>query len=165
MTSTASRIGRFLRDTVLARRGSSRFSRIGMARFEATGNSPPAFSAVNHRAPAKVGPGVRILFAPPARLSHQCPTWLQAQEARLRRECALGRDQRTGRAGQEPARLWLAASTVNFAGHRRDRGAQAPSRAEAQIPSRAEAPDPSPTARASHRNLLPHVFFSNQGLL
>jgi hypothetical protein len=55
--------------------------------------------------PITGGPRVRIPLAPPVSLSHQCLSWLQAQRPGFRRECEPGRDQRTGRAGHEPARL------------------------------------------------------------
>src|SRR6266436_5903990 len=51
------------------------------------------------------GPRVRILFPPPASLSHQCLPCLPPQRPGFCRECEPGRDQRTGRAGPEPARL------------------------------------------------------------
>jgi len=51
------------------------------------------------------GPMVRILFPPAASLSHRGLRLQQAQKPGVRRECEPGRDQRTGRAGQESARL------------------------------------------------------------
>ena len=51
------------------------------------------------------GPAVRISFPPPASLSHQCLPCLPPQRPGFCRECEPGRDQRTGRAGPEPARL------------------------------------------------------------
>jgi hypothetical protein len=48
---------------------------------------------------------VRIHFPPPASLSHQCLPRLPPQRPGFCRECEPGRDQRTGRAGPEPARL------------------------------------------------------------
>src|SRR6202048_2662828 len=51
------------------------------------------------------GPMVRIRFPPSRILSHQCLPWLEAQRPGFCRECEPGRDQRTGRAGPEPARL------------------------------------------------------------
>src|SRR6266478_5476508 len=55
--------------------------------------------------PSGEGPTVRIRFAPPASLSHQCLPCLPPQRPGFCRECEPGRDQRTGRAGPEPARL------------------------------------------------------------
>jgi len=54
---------------------------------------------------AREGPRVRISFPPPASLSHQCLPCLPPQRPGFCRECEPGRDQRTGRAGPEPARL------------------------------------------------------------
>src|SRR6267378_3765312 len=51
------------------------------------------------------GPVVRILFPPPASLSHQCLPCLPPQRPGYCRECEPARDQRTGRACPEPARL------------------------------------------------------------
>jgi hypothetical protein len=51
------------------------------------------------------GPRVRILLPPARSLCHRCLRWLPAQRSGFRRECEPGRDQRTGRAGHEPARL------------------------------------------------------------
>jgi hypothetical protein len=51
------------------------------------------------------GPRVRIHFPPPASLSHQCLPCLPPERPGFCRECEPGRDQRTGRAGREPARL------------------------------------------------------------
>jgi hypothetical protein len=51
------------------------------------------------------GPMVRIRFPPPASPSHQCLPCLPPQRPGFCRECEPGRDQRTGRAGPEPARL------------------------------------------------------------
>jgi len=51
------------------------------------------------------GPLVRIRFPPPASLSHQCLPCLPPERPGFCRECEPGRDQRTGRAGPEPARL------------------------------------------------------------
>ena len=48
---------------------------------------------------------VRIHFPPPASLSHQCLPCLPPQRPGFCRECEPGRDQRTGRAGPEPALL------------------------------------------------------------
>src|SRR6266850_569502 len=48
---------------------------------------------------------VRIHFPPPASLSHQCLPCLPPERPGFCRECEPGRDQRTGRAGPEPARL------------------------------------------------------------
>src|SRR6266436_5680385 len=55
--------------------------------------------------PSREGPRVRISFPPPASLSHQCLPCLPPQRPGFCRECEPGRDQRTGRAGPEPARL------------------------------------------------------------
>src|SRR5882762_6024107 len=51
------------------------------------------------------GLAVRIRLPPPASLSHQCLPCLPPQRPGFCRECEPGRDQRTGRAGPEPARL------------------------------------------------------------
>ena len=48
---------------------------------------------------------VRGPLPPPVSLSYQYLPRLQAQRPGFRRECQPGRDQRTGRAGHEPARL------------------------------------------------------------
>jgi hypothetical protein len=58
-----------------------------------------------HPSSPKGGPRVRILFPPPASLSHQCLPRLPPQRPGFCREPEPGRDQRTGRAGPEPARL------------------------------------------------------------
>src|SRR6266850_6862178 len=47
----------------------------------------------------------RPLFLTRASLSHRCLRWQQAQTPGVRREFEPGRDQGTGRAGQESARL------------------------------------------------------------
>ena len=57
------------------------------------------------RASSTGGRAVRIRLPPPASLSHQCLPCLPPQRPGFCRECEPGRDQRTGRAGPEPARL------------------------------------------------------------
>src|SRR5438552_11651476 len=64
----------------------------------------PESSNENHRR-YPGGPGVRISLPPAVSLSHRCLPWLHARKARPRRECEPGRDQRTGHAGQESARV------------------------------------------------------------
>jgi len=53
----------------------------------------------------EAGPAVRISFPPPASLSHRCLPCLPPQRPGFCRECAPGRDQRTGCTRHKPARL------------------------------------------------------------
>src|SRR5439155_21460851 len=62
----------------------------------------PESSNENHRR-YPGGPGVRISLPPPASPSHQCLPCLPPERPGFCRECEPGRDQRTGRAGPEPA--------------------------------------------------------------
>src|SRR6266446_1458138 len=78
-----------------------------MAPFLATLIRPaaPSPSARDQVTSSREGPRVRISFPPAGSLSHQCLPWLQAQRRGFRRGCEPGRDQRTGSAGHELARL------------------------------------------------------------